>query len=119
MNPWFWVIRFPFYQWMPRTALTPLLLMDDRKCFEKVRRMRWPGRSVLMSETVAILSSSEAGSMALSNCFTTSSSRDLVAIRPQCPPSSLTGSEVRVTIASRIGLVFGKVATLPQAKTTP
>ena len=35
-------ICVPFFRWMPRMALTLLLLMDDRKCFEEVRATRWP-----------------------------------------------------------------------------
>ena len=30
------------YDRLPRMALALLLLMDDRKCFREVRRMRWP-----------------------------------------------------------------------------
>ena len=45
-------------------ALTLLLLMDDRKCFEEVRKMRWPdgvrchkcGSSRVAKEPAVVLS---------------------------------------------------------------
>ena len=42
MTLWLWGIHDVYYDRLPRMTLTLLLLMDDRKCLEVVRKMRWP-----------------------------------------------------------------------------